>query len=92
MPLPFRRARVVGDNTAAVRYGAGTGRYRRSGLQAQLEEGLAPLAAEGWVLEFQAVRRRLNGGADALATEGVEWAAELRARGDLRVQSRTRWL
>ncbi|CAK0854587.1 unnamed protein product, partial [Prorocentrum cordatum] len=92
LALPFRRARVAGDNTAAIRYGAGTGRFRRLELQAEIEEGLAPLAAEGWVLEFQAVRRRLNSGADALATEGVEWAAELRAQGDLRVQSRTRWL
>ena len=74
-------ARVVGDNLAVIRYGAGTGRFRRPALQAQLEQGLGPLAVRGWSLSWQAVRRRLNTGSDRLATVGVFWAQALHARG-----------
>ena len=87
-----RAARVVGDNTAVVRYCAGTARLRRPQLQAHLEVGLGAVLAAGWRLSWQAVRRRLNGDADALATAGVYWAAQLRGRGvtDTRVQ--VEWL
>ena len=74
-------ARIVGDNLAVIRYGAGTGRFRRPALQAQLEQGLGPLAVRGWTLSWQAVRRRLNVGSDRLATVGVFWAQALHARG-----------
>ena len=73
-------ARVVGDNLAVIRYGAGTGRFRRPALQAQMEQGLGPLATRGWSLSWQAVRRRLNIGSDRLATLGVFWAQALHAR------------
>ena len=76
-----RAARVVGDNLAVVRYGAGTGRFQRSLLQAQMELALGPLAQRGWRLQWQAVRRRLNKAADRLATLGVFWAEALRRRG-----------
>lgn len=86
-----RSARVVGDNLAAVRYGAGTGRFRTVALQATMEAGLGPLAARGWLLTWQAVRRRLNVGSDRLATLGVFWAAELKARGTHGVHTHTVW-
>ena len=92
LAVPARRARVLGDNVPAIRYGAGTGRFRRLQIQTHLEGGLRPLAEEGWVLEFQAVRRRLNQGADALATDGVHWAQELRAAGETGPHFRTQWL
>ena len=74
-------ARIVGDNLAVIRYGAGTARYRRLVLQAQMEQALSPLAAQGWALTWQAARRRLNKAADRLATIGVFWAEVLRRNG-----------
>ena len=84
-------ARIVGDNLAAVRYGAGTGRYRRLHLCAQMDQGLRPLVAGGWRLTWQAVRRRLNKAADALATLGVFWADRLRQNGHDAVASWIVW-
>ena len=84
-------ARIVGDNLAAVRYGAGTGRYRRLHLCAQMDQGLRPLAAKGWRLAWQAVRRRLNKAADTLATLGVYWADRLKQAGHTAVATWTVW-
>ena len=84
-------ARVVGDNLAVVRYGAGTGRFKRLVLQAQLEQALGPLAARGWSLTWQAVRRRLNKAADRLATIGVFWAEALRRAGHDGMTQHTVW-
>ena len=84
-------ARVVGDNLAVVRYGAGTGRFKRLILQAQLEQALGPLAARGWLLTWQAVRRRLNKAADRLATLGVFWAEALRRAGHDGMTQHTVW-
>ena len=84
-------ARVVGDNLAVIRYGAGTGRYKRLVLQAQLEQTLAPLAARGWTLTWQAVRRRLNQAADRLATLGVFWAEVLRRQGHTQMRQHVVW-
>ena len=86
-----RAARVVGDNLAVVRYGAGTGRFQRVPLQAQMELSLGPLAQRGWALQWHAVRRRLNKAADRLATLGVFWAASLARRGDMDVRTHTVW-
>ena len=86
-----RAARVVGDNLAVVRYGAGTGRFRGLNLQAQMELALAPLAQRGWTLQWHAVRRRLNKAADRLATLGVFWAACLRRHGHERTSVYTVW-
>ena len=86
-----RAARVVGDNLAVVRYGAGTGRFQRSLLQAQMELALGPLAQKGWRLQWHAVRRRLNKAADRLATLGVFWAEALRRRGVREVRSHIVW-
>ena len=86
-----RRARVVGDNLAVVRYGAGTARLRRPEIQAQLDAGLAAALAGGWRLERLAVRRRLSGVADAVSPRGLAWAAQLRAEGRLGVHARTEW-
>ena len=46
-------------------------------MQAHLDLPLADAAEAGWTLQWQAVRRRLNRAADALATVGVHWAARL---------------
>ena len=84
-------ARVVGDNLAVVRYGAGASRFRRLLIQAQVEQGLVPLAASGWTLTWQAVRRRLNKVADRLATIGVFWAEALRRSGVLTTRTHIVW-
>ena len=78
-----RRARVVGDNLAVIRYGAATAALRATPQQAILEVALAAAYANGWRLEWQAVRKHLNTAADALATEGICVAArEARAGRD----------
>eukprot|EP00959_Pyramimonas_sp_CCMP1952_P194714 4071681-Pyramimonas_sp.AAC.1 len=74
-------ARIVGDNLAALRYGAGTARYRRLHLAQQMEDALGQVESAGWVLAWQAVRRRLNKAADSLATIGVYLADSLRREG-----------
>ena len=86
-----RAARIAGDNLAAVRYGAGTGRYRRLQLCDQMDQGLRPLAERGWSLNWIAIRRRLNKAADRLATLGVYWAARLKAAGSDSVTIWTVW-
>ena len=86
----YRAARVVGDNLAAVRYGAGTGQYRRIHLGEQMDPALRPLA-EGGALTWQAVRRRLNVAADRLAALGVFWAHALAKNGTTRALTWTVW-
>ena len=56
-----------------------------------MEAGLGPLASRGWLLTWQAVRRRLNVGSDRLATLGVFWAAELKARQCLGTRTHVVW-
>ena len=86
-----RAARIVGDNLAVVRYCAGTARLRRPSMQSQLEASLQVLLERGWQLTWQAVRRRLNASADALATQGVLRATELAANGQRALQADTVW-
>ena len=88
---PYRAARVVGDNLGVIRYCAGTARLRRLHMQAHLEPSLATALTQGWHLSWQAVRRRLNQEADALATNGVQWAASLREQGQRTIQLRFTW-
>ena len=84
--------RIVGDNLAVLRYGAGTARMRRPALQAQLEAAIASALERGWRLCWQAVRRRLNQAADARATQALDWAADLAASGQWGMQATDRWL
>ena len=70
-----RRARVVGDNLAVIRYGAATASLRARAQQAMLEVALAETYLLGWCLDWQAVRRHLNTEADSLATRGIHRAA-----------------
>eukprot|EP00959_Pyramimonas_sp_CCMP1952_P408876 8568600-Pyramimonas_sp.AAC.1 len=60
-----------------MRYGAGTGRYRRLHLAQHMDFALRQASDSGWALTWQAVRRRLNKAADRLATLGVFWASAL---------------
>ena len=86
-----RAARVLGDNTGVVRYGAGTARLRRPDMQCHLDVPLADMAEAGWWLQWQAVRRRLNTEADRLAGQGEERAVELAEAGRWGVEVRERW-
>ena len=76
-----RRVRIVGDNLAVVRYCADAGRLRRPELRAILDADLARAACQGWRIEWVAVRRRHNTGADEAATAGCARAAALAERG-----------
>eukprot|EP00959_Pyramimonas_sp_CCMP1952_P366901 7684428-Pyramimonas_sp.AAC.1 len=51
---PLRGAGIVGGNLAAIRYGAGTARYRRLHLAQQMEDALAQAENIGWVLSWPA--------------------------------------
>ena len=86
-----RAARIIGDNTGVVRYGAGTARLRRPGMQAHLDAPLEDAAEAGWRLYWQAVRRRLNSAADRLAGEGEELAACRAEAGQWEVWTEVRW-
>ena len=88
---PLRRARVVGDNLAVIRYGAGNARLRRIDMQAQLEPVLAMAYGAGWVLDWEAVRRCLNMAADSLATRSVHWAARLADAGERQSRVHVTW-
>ena len=46
-------------------------------MQALLETMLASVYQSGWILDWQAVGRRLNTEADSLDTRGLHWAARL---------------
>ena len=76
-----KRARVVGDNLAVIRYGAATAALRALVQHAVMEVDLAETYLLGWQLDWQAVRRHLNTEADALATQGVYQAVEEAAHG-----------
>ena len=91
LPTEQRCARMVGDNIAVVRYGAGHARLRRIDMQGHLEHSLQEAYRRGWTFHWQAVRRRLNGSADDLATQGVYWAAQLRDRGDTAIRTEVTW-
>ena len=69
-----RRVRISGDNLAVVRHCAAQGRLRRPCAQAVLEPALARVAAGGWRVSWQAIRRRSNMAADGEATARVFWA------------------
>ena len=56
-----------------------------------MDQGLRPLAERGWLLNWIAIRRRLNKAADRLATLGVFWAARLKAAGSNTVSVWTVW-
>ena len=86
-----RRVRISRDNVAVVHHCAAQGRLRRPCAQAVLEPVLARLAAGGWQVSWQAIRRRSNMAADGEATAGVFWAARLRRGGLLERRLRVRW-
>eukprot|EP00959_Pyramimonas_sp_CCMP1952_P358462 7505534-Pyramimonas_sp.AAC.1 len=56
-----------------------------------MEEALGQVEGAGWVLTWQAARRRLNKAADSLATIGVHWADALRREGITAVTSHAQW-
>ena len=81
---------VAGDNLAVVRFCAGYSRLRRPAMQAMLSARLGALEDAGWVLRWRAVRRRLTGEADRVATQAVYWAASLGPNG--RATFAAQWL
>ena len=80
-PALLRHARIIGDNLGVVRYGAEKGHLRRPEMHRPMAGPLATCAEKGWQIKWRAVRRRLNKAADAVATEGVEWAHRLLKQG-----------
>ena len=76
-----RRARVIGDNLAVVRFGASMGRLRGAHMHGLVGPMLSSLHSQGWTLDWRAVRRRLNAAADEVATDAVHMAAGRAAQG-----------
>ena len=62
---------VHGDNLAVIRVAAGNARTRSDRTWTEMEHALMLVAREQWSEQYHAVRRHLNGKADALATTGV---------------------
>ena len=81
----------MGDNLAGVGYGASTGRLRRPRTQRVLDARLGSLHERTWNLSWLAARRRLNEEADRAATEGVQWAANMRDQGLCEPATRVKW-
>ena len=67
--------RITGDNLSVIRFGAGQGRLRRADMEALLSSAISTTLQLGWVPRWNAVPRRYNSEADAIATEAL-----LRAR------------
>ena len=86
-----RCARVCGDNLAVVRFGAAHGRLRRPEVQCILELAIATMCTVGWLLDWHAVRRRLNMAADTAATSALFWAARLADDGVQQQRVRVTW-
>ena len=89
--IPVSAARVAGDNLGTIRYGAGSSRFRQLSLYSQMEQALSHAQQHGWLLSWQAVRRRFNEAADELATAGIAWAHELYRQGHSALQHFTVW-
>ena len=68
-------ATVMGDNLPVVRYCGDAGRLRLPHLHAILDPALTRVACGGRGVEWVAVRRRYNSGADRAATEACSRAA-----------------
>ena len=62
---------ILGDNLPVIRAGACNSRLRSDPVWAEIEEAVMLLARRQWRPQWHAVRRHLNGAADALATRGV---------------------
>ena len=80
---PGRRLRVVGDNVAVIRFGAAQGRLRNPDHESLISPVLCDALLRSIHLSWTAVRRRYNRAADAVATEGVRWAARLATTGEI---------
>ena len=52
------QVRIVGDNLAVVRFGAGEGRLQRAHMAALIGPAIGALHLRGWSLQWEAVRRR----------------------------------
>ena len=89
--IPASSARVAGDNLGTIRYGAGSYRFRQLSLYSQMEQALSHAQQHGWLLSWQAVRRRFNEAADELATAGIAWAHALFQHGHSALQHVTFW-
>ncbi|MFM7984061.1 MAG: hypothetical protein ACKPKO_32520, partial [Candidatus Fonsibacter sp.] len=82
---------VSGDNLAVLRYCASQGRLRHPEVHNILDSSLARVAACGWAVRWQAVRRHANAHADGLATEVVFFrVARLARSGAAQPQFRVR--
>ena len=60
-------------------------------MQGLLGPTMGALEAAGWSLDWRAVRRRLNGAADDVATAGVYAAAALARAGTFAPRVHTAW-
>ena len=77
-----RAARLVGDCVPVVRYGAAQARLRHGAHREPIDEGMRQAGANGWSVEWQAVRRAHNTAAHDLASAAATWAHELQRAGD----------
>ena len=72
---------ILGDNLPVVRLGACNARVRTDDVWAEVEDAIMILAGRRWRTRWHAVRRHLNGAADALATDGLDQGSLVRRQG-----------
>ena len=85
------RARLVGDCISVIRYASAQARFRSANQRAPIDHGLGSVSEIGWNLEWQAVNRRHNSHAHALARIAAVWANDLCLHGSRAHRSLIEW-
>ena len=85
------RARLVGDCIPVIRYASAQARFRSANQRAPIDHGVGSVSEVGWNLEWQAVNRRHNSHAHALARIAAGWANDLCLRGSRAHRSLIEW-
>ena len=85
------RARLVGDCIPVIRYASAQARFRSANQRAHIDRGLGLVSEIGWNLEWQAVNRRHNSHAHALARIAAVWANDLCLHGSRAGRSLIEW-
>ena len=75
------RARLVGACIPVIRYASAQSRFRSADQRAHIDHGLRQTSEIGWGIEWQAVNRRHNSHAHALARIATIWANDLYREG-----------
>ena len=85
------RARIVGDCIPLIRYASAQARFRSANQGIPIDHGLGLTSEIGWSLGWQAVNRRHNSHAHALARVAAGWANDVSLHGIRASRSQVEW-